>query len=283
MQIWLQNIFPQHLLSRLMGGLANSRSKVFKNFFIRWFIKQYGVDMTEAVQSDYTQYESFNDFFTRHLKPELRPLPSASKVAVSPVDGYISELGKIDDHYLFQAKEIYYNLEKLLACGRDKANLFQHGNFATFYLAPHNYHRIHMPITGRLLEMQAVPGKLFSVNPMAVQHIDNLFTRNERVICWFETEIGLMAIIAIGALNVGNIVTKWHGKVTPTPKNSTQHWTYLKDEIILQRGEEMGYFQMGSSVIIMFQRNKVQWQENLKPGDPIKMGQIIASFSNLIA
>lgn len=279
----LQKITPQRCYSRLMGRLAECRSRHVKNWAIRLYIKLFKVDMVEAEKSDYTQYATLNEFFTRHLKPGARPIPENLNIVISPIDGSISEIGKLDKNRLLQVKGITYDLENLLAGDEKKSVKFYNGSFSTFYLAPKNYHRIHMPITGRLLEMTHIPGKLFSVSASTVQSVPGIFARNERVICWFETEIGLMGMIAVGAMGVGSIVTSWHGKVTPSDNKGINHWVYQDQGIVIARGQEMGYFQFGSSVIVLFEENKIQWIEALKSGNSIKMGEAIGKIVGMKA
>lgn len=276
MQIW-QYLIPQHGLSRLMGALANWRCRRLKNWAIKKYIRHYKVDMQEAKIEDPTQYACFNDFFIRELKPELRPLATEPNSLVSPVDGCISECSKIDDKRIFQAKGQYYDLSALVG-DEALAKPFQNGEFLTAYLAPRDYHRIHMPITGTLEKMIHVPGKLFSVNPPTVACIPNLFARNERVVNIFSTEIGPMALILVGAVIVGGISTKWHGLVTPPSARSVSIWDYSDKNVQFGRGEEMGHFQLGSTVIILFAENKIAWSEKSKPEVPLKMGEKIGSI-----
>ncbi len=276
MQIW-QYLLPQHGLSRFMGFLANCRCPRFKNWAINKYIRLFQVNMKEAKIEDPKEFDCFNDFFIRELKPELRPIAAEQIALVSPVDGQISELGKIDGDRLFQAKGHYYELGALI--GDEKlAKTFLDGEFLTAYLAPRDYHRIHMPIKGKLEKMLHIPGKLFSVNPPTVASIPNLFSRNERVISLFSTEIGPMAVIAVGAVIVGGISTQWHGLVTPPSSRAVSMWDYSNVDIQIDRGEEMGHFQLGSTVIILFTENKIGWSETVKAKMALKMGEKIGSI-----
>ncbi len=284
MQIWLQKLLPQHALSKFVGYLANLTCVRFKNWAIACFIKYYNVDMTEAAQPDYKQYASFNDFFTRALKPGVRPIAedpnaivSVSPI-VSPVDGVISELGDIRETQLLQAKGVDYELSDLIGGNRSYEHAFNSGHFFTAYLAPKDYHRVHMPISGHLLEMTYVPGSLFSVNPVSVRGVPGLFARNERIICLFGTHLGLMAMVLVGAMIVGSIQTVWHGVVTSSRNKKLQRWDYRDQKIVLERGQEMGRFLIGSTVILLFTLNEMQWLENLKADMEIKMGRAIGNI-----
>jgi phosphatidylserine decarboxylase len=275
-QIW-QYLIPQHGLSRLIGALANWSCPRFKNWAIKKYIQHYQVNMQEAKIEDYREFPCFNEFFIRELKPELRPLAPEPNALLCPVDGRISELGKIEDQRLFQAKNQYYDLQALVG-DKDLADQFRNGAFLTAYLAPRDYHRIHMPIAGKLKKMLHIPGKLFSVNPPTVASIPHLFTRNERVVSVFSTEMGPMAVIAVGAIIVGGISTQWHGLVTPPSSRSVSMWDYTNADVQFERGQEMGHFQLGSTVILLFAKNKMQWLENLKANETLKMGEKIGTF-----
>ncbi|MDX2164192.1 MAG: archaetidylserine decarboxylase [Gammaproteobacteria bacterium] len=262
---------PQRAVTRAFGWLAKLRRPAFiKNVCIRLFIKKYRVDMSEALVSTPESYVDFNAFFTRVLRPELRPLGNN---IISPVDGEISEIGKIHDRKIFQAKNHHYSLLSLLGNDSTLAAAFENGDYATLYLSPKDYHRIHMPISGQLKSMTHIPGKLFSVNQRTARNVPDLFARNERVVCIFETEKGKVAMILVGAMIVASIVTQWAGLVTPPRTRQVRRWTY--DDVFIQKGEEMGYFQLGSTVIVLFQSNQIQWESHLKNGDGLKMGQMI--------
>ncbi|WED42971.1 archaetidylserine decarboxylase [Legionella cardiaca] len=268
-----QFILPKHLLTHFAGLLANVRSPAVKNLLIRNFIQQYRVNMQEAQEENFEKYNSFNEFFIRPLKPECRPLAAAD--IVSPVDGFISEIGTIEQGQILQAKGRYYTVEQLLACEQATTQQFIHGRFATLYLSPKDYHRIHMPIDAILKEMIYVPGKLFSVQPTTARVIPHLFARNERLICFFDTRVGPMAMVLVGATIVGAIGTQWHGDLKRSRKKqifSHIELAHLKRE--MKQGEEMGYFKLGSTVILLFSEgDKVQWLDNLAAGQSICYGQ----------
>ncbi len=278
----LQYCLPQLFISRLVGVVANCQQSVIKNLFIKLFIKHFKVDLNDAQRTDYRQYKSFNDFFTRALKPEARPLPLAANQLISPVDGFISQHGKINDRTILQAKGKDYSLIDLLAGDKTLAEPFRFGDFLTAYLAPANYHCFHMPITGRLTQMIYVPGKLFSVNQSSVDHVDGLFARNERVICLFDTEIGPFAFIAVGALLVGSIAVEWHGIVNPKHKNVIKRFNYqhAPQSVTLERGAKLGHFQMGSTVILLLPPKKIEWQHDFIPNQPLRFGQALAKLSS---
>jgi len=241
---------------------------------IKAFIQRYKVNMAEAAQPDPEKYESFNQFFTRQLAPELRPIAANSQEISCPCDGEISEFGQIKQDSLLQAKNHSYRLVELLGGDAEKAALFENGSFATFYLAPKDYHRVHIPIDGALQQMSHLPGKLFSVNLRTANTVPNLFARNERVITIFQTAAGTMAVILVGAMIVASIGTSWAGLITPPFRKTIRHWKY--DDVFLKKGDELGYFQLGSTAIVLFQANSVDWQEKLVVGQSVKMGQTIA-------
>jgi phosphatidylserine decarboxylase len=273
----LQHCIPQHLLSRLIGRLADSRLTFLKNFLIRIFIRHYQVNMSEARRQTAAEYNCFNDFFTRQLQAEARPLASAPDAILSPVDGTVSAIGDIDDEQIFQAKGKSFRLQALLAEDADLISHFRGGKFATLYLSPRDYHRIHMPSSGKLEKMIYVPGKLFSVNQTTAEGIDNLFARNERAICHFQTEQGSLSLILVGALIVAGIETAWAGPVAPGQALHTE--TYQEQPPIqLARGEEMGLFKLGSTVILLFPAQQMSWDEELGVGSTIRMGQSIGRF-----
>lgn len=277
MQIWAQKLVPQHLVSRFFGKLARCQITWIKNFLIRLFIKHFYVDMSEAVQEDYRSYPNFNEFFTRALKPGVRKQPEDPSIIACPVDGYISEFGQINDQQIFQAKGHHYNLMSLLGGDHEWAMRFRHGEFFTAYLSPRDYHRIHMPANGTLKKMIHVPGKLFSVNPETVSKVPHLFARNERVICLFETSSGPMAIILVGAIIVASIATAWQGIITPPTRSVLQQWNYENNPLQLNRGDEMGHFEVGSTAILLFGKDTIAWQSGLASGQTIRLGQPIAT------
>ena len=270
----VQYLLPQHTLSRFVGWIARIQNRVIKNLLIRAFVRRFRVDLTEAVSPNAEAYSSFNDFFTRTLKPTSRPLPDDPDVLISPVDGTVSRSGPIAADRIIQAKGRDFGLGELLA-DEELAAPFRDGHFATLYLAPYNYHRIHMPLGGRLAQMLHVPGRLFSVNAASVKGIPKLFARNERVVCLFETVAGPMACVLVGALNVGSIETTWAGVVAPRRGRAVSRWSY-GSEIELARGAELGRFNMGSTVIVLFAAGGVALEPPLRPGVTIRMGQPIA-------
>lgn len=276
MKVWLQKLMPQHLLSRGMGWLGNWQHRAFKNWMINTFVRAYGVNMNEALVENTRDYACFNDFFTRHLKPDARDMNKPDHHIISPADGVISEFGLIHDGSLLQAKGSTYSLEALLA-SQSAADLFADGAFMTVYLSPKDYHRVHMPFSGALLKMTYVPGSLFSVNETAVAGIPGLFAKNERAICLFETEIGLMAVILVGAMIVGSIHTAWHGCVTPSPSYHLTDWDYEAQQLQhYHRGDEMGHFQMGSTAIVLFQKDAINFDETITVGQGLRLGDTIA-------
>ncbi|EDN66422.1 Phosphatidylserine decarboxylase-related [Beggiatoa sp. PS] len=271
-----QYLIPQHFLSLLILKLTRLPMGTVMRWVTRRFIKHYDVDMSIAQFSEVRAYANFNQFFTRALKPTARPL-SANVDVLSPVDGEISQIGQIDKGSLLQAKGRTFQLNDLFGGQEEIADLFQQSLFCTLYLSPKDYHRIHMPMTGHLTDMVYVPGRLFSVNQRTTRVVPNLFARNERVICVFETEMGKMALILVGAIFVGSIETVWEGSVTPNRFSQVQHWPYPKKTApFLQRGIEMGRFNMGSTVIVLLDANHLAWQENLTAKNEVLMGQGLA-------
>lgn len=277
---YLQYIIPQHALSRFMGILGNCRWHWFKNLFIRYFIKTYQVDMSEALETNPENYASFNAFFTRAIKPESRPIIAGEKQIACPVDGYVSQAGLIHDEQIVQAKNFNYSLLQLLGGSVAMADLFKDGYFANLYLAPKNYHRVHMPLSGSLQKMIYVPGKLFSVNPSTVAHIPNLFARNERVVTLFETAAGPMAVILVGAMIVASIETSWAGEIAPGRTQAIQEWDYQENPINFQKGDELGRFKMGSTVIVLFGAKHISWADEIKPEAAVQLGQLLGKITN---
>jgi len=272
-----QYLLPHKFISMLAGLSANCKIVCIKNMLIRYFINRYAVNMNEAIESNPFAYASYNHFFTRALKPGCRPIASAASAIVSPADGQLAQIGAIKNHQLIQAKGHEYSVQDLLGGDRALAQEFADGSFATIYLAPKDYHRVHMPLAGRLTKMQYIPGKLFSVNTHAAQNIPNLFARNERVVTIFDTEAGKMAVILVGAMIVGSIETVWAGAITPPHFNSINAWEYdhLEQAIQLEKGAEMGRFKLGSTVIVLFAPNSVTWNSDLNIDMDLKMGQQI--------
>ena len=275
----IQYILPKHALTRLAGYLANIKIPAIKNYLIRYFINKYDVNMNEAREENLGNYVNFNEFFIRQLKPECRPI--AKNGIISPVDGFISEVGDIKAGTLLQAKGLDYSLHELLASHKDLSDKFNQGIFATLYLSPKDYHRVHMPISAKLTEMTYVPGNLFSVQPATARTIPKLFARNERLVVLFDTDVGPMAMVLVGATIVGAIGTTWHKDVVRSQKPCHFSYNGEKDaHIFLQRAEEMGYFKLGSTVILLFaDKSRVKWLETLRSGDKIKFGEDLGVLS----
>lgn len=279
--IIVQHLIPQHLLSRLIGCLAECQAVWFKNKLISWFIDRYKVNMSEAVHESYHEYKNFNEFFTRPLKAGVRPIDIAENSVVSPADGAVSELGAITEGRILQAKGHDYSLVDLLGGDTERAKPFLNGQFATIYLSPRDYHRVHMPITGTLREMIYVPGQLFSVNQTTAENVSSLFARNERVVCLFDTAHGQMAVVLVGAMIVASIETVWAGLVTP-PKRMLKSFKYdalARQPIILEKGAELGRFKLGSTAIVLFEPDCITWNEELKPLVSTKVGQKIGGIN----
>lgn len=276
--IVVQYLIPQHLLSRLVARLADSRVPWIKNTFIDWFRKQYNVDMSEALEPDPHAYPSFNDFFTRGLRPGAREIDPTPGAIVSPVDGAFSQFGLVEQGSIVQAKGHTYTALELLGADKAVAERFDGGHFATIYLAPRDYHRIHMPLDGRLLSTTYVPGQLFSVNEATVKNVPNLFARNERLVCLFETEAGPMAVVLVGAMIVAGIETVWGGQVAPPPRRiTTRRYDQPEGPIVLRKGDELGRFKLGSTVILLFGRDAIRWHESLLPTAAIRLGTAIGT------
>ena len=278
-----QYLLPHHLLSRLIGYAADCRAAWFKNRLIGWFAKQYQVDMSEAQVEDLEAFEHFNAFFTRALKPGARPLAQGPDAVLCPADGAVSQLGKIEHGRIFQAKGHSFSLVELLGGDTERANPFMGGAFATIYLSPKDYHRVHMPLAGTLKEMVYVPGRLFSVNQSTAENVPELFARNERVVCLFDTERGPMAVVLVGAMIVASIETVWAGLVTP-PKRSLKTFRYneaARVPIVLDKGAELGRFKLGSTAIVLFGADQVQWAQELAAGSPVQMGQLLGGAQAL--
>ena len=266
-----QYLVPQHLLSELVHWLANRETPWLKNLMIKGFVRLYDIDLDEAAEPDPTAYPSFNAFFTRALKPGARPITDAE--LVSPADGVVSRAGRIDGHTLVQAKCHDYTLEALLGGDISYARQFENGAQAVIYLSPRDYHRVHMPTDGRLVSMTYVPGDLFAVNPATVAHVDQLFARNERLILRFETDRGPLALIMVGAIFVGSMETVWAGRITPPYGPALKHWDYEKEDLRFARGEEIGRFNMGSTVIILTPDNALARLADLPTPATIRMGE----------
>lgn len=268
---------PQHGCTAIVYRLTRIEYKPWKNFIIRNFIKYFNVDMEQAIWPSEEDYSCFNSFFIRHLKPDARSLKKDTSKILSPVDGAISQIGIINGDKLIQAKGIDYSLSRLLANDMNSVSRFQNGCFTTLYLSPRDYHRIHMPVSGKLLKSIFVPGDLFPVNTASVRTVKQLFARNERFISIFETEFGLMAQIMVGATFVGSMDTVWLGQITPTKHRVLSVQDYETRPVSLSQTDEFGHFNMGSTVILLFEQEKIEWLENLKENDPIQVGQILAN------
>lgn len=279
--ILLQHLLPQHLLSRLVGCLAECRTPWVKNLFINWFRKRYQVDMSQALEPNPEAYEHFNAFFTRALKADARPLDTEEGAILSPADGAISQLGPIEHGRIFQAKGRSYGLSTLLGGSPERAAPFINGSFATVYLSPRDYHRVHMPVTGTLRETVYIPGDLYSVNQVTAAGVDNLFARNERLVVIFDTEYGPMAMVLVGAMIVAGIETVWNGQVAPASKRPVVlDRSYEQAPITLEKGAEMGRFKLGSTVILLFGPEAISWQETLKAGSSVTMGRTLGNAKN---
>ena len=273
----LQYVLPQTLLTSIMYRAARVRLALWKNRQIRWFIARYGVDMSEASNSDPDSYAHFNAFFTRSLRAGSRPLEGGAETVVCPADGRISAIGDVRAGKLLQAKGQNYSLQALLGGDDGRAAAFAQGRFATIYLSPRDYHRVHMPVTGRLREMTYIPGRLFSVNFATARVVPRLFTRNERLVCIFDTVVGPMALILVGALMVAGMQTVWSGPVTPPHGQAMRTWRYDSgNPIQLSRGAEMGRFNTGSTVVLLFPGNRIEWRDALEAGSSVRMGQRLA-------
>lgn len=271
--IRLQHLIPQHGLSRAAGWLASTDNKLLKNTFINWFVKRYNVDMSLAAEENPLAYNCFNDFFTRALKPGARPIHSATDAIVCPADGAISQLGKIVDGRIFQAKGQSYTALELLGGDETLAAEFADGSFATVYLSPRDYHRVHMPYTGKLRAMVSIPGELFSVNTVTAENVPRLFARNERAVAIFDTDLGPMAVVLVGAMIVAGIETVWDGQIAPFASRDIATSLYPYQNITLNKGDEMGRFKLGSTAIVLFAKDKILWDEKFSAGTPTKMGE----------
>ncbi len=268
----------------MAGWLAEKKAGWFTHLLISGFIKLYKVDMQEAEYSDANAYPTFNAFFTRSLKPNSRPIVEQENTLVMPADGTISQLGNIEQNKILQAKNHDYTLDALLACDKQMVSLFQNGLFVTTYLSPRDYHRVHMPCDGVLREMLYVPGSLYSVNFKTAESVDNLFARNERLICLFDTPFGPVIQILVGATIVGSIETKWEGVITPSRHGVLRRWEYPavgKNAIKLKKGDEMGCFKLGSTVINLFTKDIIKFAPHLQSKTKVRMGELMANASNI--
>lgn len=273
--IKLQKIVPQHALSRIVGALAASEVGFIKNTFIQWFVKRYNVDMSLALEENPKAYKSFNDFFTRAIKPEVRPVDTNPLSIVCPADGAISQLGDIVNGRIFQAKGQDYTTLELLGGDQSLADEFDSGKFATVYLSPRDYHRVHMPYGGKLRRMVSVPGELYSVNTTTAENIPRLFSRNERAVAIFDTDLGPMAVVLVGAMIVAGIETVWDGEIAPFASREITDSNYPYQDIQLGKGDEMGRFKLGSTAVILFAKDQIEWSKKYRAGTPTKMGEIL--------
>ena len=278
-KVAFQYIMPQLYLTQLAGWFAQQKWGAVTHFVIKAFAKKYNVDMNEAKKENFSDYESFNQFFIRELKDDARKINENPTALCLPADGRVSQIGHIDDERLLQAKGHFFSLSDLLAGDEELVNTFKNGEFATIYLSPRDYHRVHMPCDATLRKMIYVPGDLFSVNPFLAEHVPNLFARNERVICVFDTAFGPMVQILVGATITASMSTVWAGVINPPRTGEVKVWTYQGDNTIkLTKGQEMGAFQLGSTVINLFPANSVTLAEHLEVDVPVRMGEILATM-----
>ncbi|UUL82344.1 archaetidylserine decarboxylase [Sphingomonas qomolangmaensis] len=276
LKILLQHLLPKQQLTVFAGRVAGARGSALTPRLIRWFVRRYRVDMAEAANPDIASYASFNDFFTRPLKPGARPIARAD--FVSPVDGAISQLGAIDDHHIVQAKGHRFTTTELVGGDAALAAGFAHGSFANLYLSPRDYHRLHMPCDGRLRRMIYVPGALFSVNPVTARGVANLFARNERVVCVFDSpEHGAFVMVLVGATIVGSMATVWHGVVNPKRTGAPAEWDYADQDIVLKQGEEMGRFLLGSTIVMLFKPGTIAFNPEWAPERPVRLGEMMGN------
>ena len=275
MAVLPQYFIPKQALTLLAGDFASARLGRLTTAVIRWFIARYRVNMAEAANPDPAAYATFNEFFTRALAPGARPLADAELVC--PVDGAISQFGPVNGDAILQAKGHTYTVQALVGGDANLARPFLNGHFATLYLSPKDYHRIHMPCAGRLVRMVHVPGELFSVNPTTARGMPGLFARNERVVCVFEGERGPWVLVLVGATIVGSMATAWHGVVNPPRPGKVRDWGYADKDVRLAKGEEMGRFLLGSTVVLLFPPGPLKFNPAWAPGSAIRMGEAMAS------
>jgi len=273
LKVIFQYLIPQHGLSIAAGKLADIKTPWLKNLFIKQFAKAYAIDMSNAIEPELTNYACFNDFFTRAIDPASRPIDQNEQSFCSPVDGAFSQFGLIENERIIQAKKHDYSVLELLGGDKALAKHFENGEFCTIYLAPKDYHRIHMPCDGSLTQMTHVPGKLFSVNPLTANNVPRLFARNERVISYFNTKFGKMALIKVGATIVGSVETVWAGNITPPSRKTVKAWDYADSPVELKKGEEMGRFKLGSTVILLMEKAHWQWDAAVAAGADVRLGQ----------
>jgi phosphatidylserine decarboxylase len=272
-----QYLLPKQAITHMAGRIASARGGRLTTRLIHWFVRRYGVNMAEAAKPDVASYATFNEFFTRALKEGARPLARADLIC--PVDGAISQFGAIQGNQIFQAKGHHYSSTALVGGDSALAARFDDGSFATLYLSPRDYHRIHMPVAGRLTRMIYVPGALFSVNPSTARGVPGLFARNERVVCVFETVFGPFVLVLVGATIVGSMATTWHGVVNPPRGGSVREWRYDEQSVVLAQGQEMGRFLLGSTVVMLFPKGPLQFNPVWSPGASIRLGEVMANRS----
>lgn len=280
--IFMQKIMPSKLISKVAFYISTCRVPFIKNSLIDLFIKYYDVDLSISVIKDIDDFDCFHDFFIREIELDQRPLPRKLDTICSPAEGVINNIGLIDNGSIIQAKDHNYDVKNLLGGDRVLSNNFNQGNFVTIYLAPRDYHRIHMPMDGTLKKMIYIPGKLFSVNKIAAQNIPNLFANNERVIFLFDTEIGEIALIMVGSMIVGSIYTSWSGTVNPQT-GDIHSWDYSGHKINFKKGEEIGYFHMGSTAILLTPPNKCNWDKSLDEDSKVELRQSIGDIIRVVS
>ncbi len=271
LRVLSQYLLPKQALTAFAGIVANARGGAATTKLISWFVGRYGVNMAEAENADVASYATFNEFFTRPLKTSARPLADAPYLC--PVDGAISQFGAIDRDQIIQAKQHHFTTTALVGGDAGLASRFEDGIFATLYLSPKDYHRIHMPCDGLLTRMIYIPGALFSVNPTTARGVPGLFARNERVVCVFESAHGPFVLVLVGATIVGSMATVWHGVVNPPRRPNVHEWSYADREIVLNKGAEMGRFMLGSTVVMLFPKNTLAFNAGWMPAVAIRMGQ----------
>jgi phosphatidylserine decarboxylase len=273
LKVLLQYIMPKQALTIVAGKLAHAQAGNTTTSVIRWFVKRYQVNMAEAANPDIASYPSFNEFFTRPLRAGARPI--ADNKFICPVDGAISQFGKIEQDQIFQAKGHSFTTTALVGGDAHLARQFENGHFANVYLSPKDYHRIHMPCAGRLTRMIYVPGALFSVNPVTARGVPNLFARNERVVCVFDGAHGPFVMVLVGATIVGSMATVWHGMVNPPRPGKVQEWDYTNQQIELAKGAEMGRFLLGSTVVMLFQKESIEFNPAWRPAGAVRLGEMM--------
>ena len=273
-----QYLIPQHLLSRGMHWITRRRAGWLKDRVISRFIRGFGVDMQQAAEPNARRYATFNAFFTRALRPEARPICAPADCIASPVDGTVSQLGRIENGRLFQAKGHDFGLTDLLGGRASDSAAFENGSFATLYLSPRDYHRVHIPLDASLQRMIYIPGRLFAVKPGTVRSVPGLFARNERVACLFDSSAGPMAVVLVGAIFVGSIETVWSGELTPASQRVPTQWDYHDNPYEFRKGDEIARFNMGSTAIVLFGPKRCDWNTALMPGSPVRMGEQLATI-----